>query len=136
MKHGAGEHWEQNRIRQAEKTGTDQQQKKRSYRSETPNVLPALLEVRPDVLASSFGFPDIDAHQQKRNDDGEITEAVDQKAVRFACECNDKAGYGRTDEPRSVDHHGIQRYRVCKVRTIPDHLDNERLSRRHIKRVH
>src|SRR5438477_10165594 len=104
MKHGAGEHREQDRIRQAEKTGTHQQQQERSYRSETRNVLPAFLEIRPDVLARSFDFAGIDAHQQKRNDHGKITEAIDQKAVPFTGEGNDKAGYGRTDESRSVDH--------------------------------
>ena len=78
-----------------------------------------------------------EAHQQKRGDDGEVGDAVDQEAGAFAGARDDEAGNGGADKASGVDQRGVEGDGVAQVLLgAADHLDQEALAAGHVEGVY
>jgi hypothetical protein len=78
--------------------------------------------------------PRPDVHEQQRANHGYIADCIQQEAPAFADGCDYDPGHSRTDDPRSVQHRGVERDGVHDV-SVVNHLDQKRLAGRYVERV-
>jgi hypothetical protein len=78
--------------------------------------------------------PSIDSHQHQAKDDGDVADAIGEKAPAFAEPCDQDAGDGGADHARTVEHGGVQGDGVHEV-VFANHVDEEGLAAWDVKGV-
>ncbi len=76
-----------------------------------------------------------DAHGEQRRDHGDVADRVHEKADSLAEGADENARDRRPDEARCGHHRRVERDRVREILLALDHLDDERLARRHVEGV-
>ena len=125
----------QHAVGHAHQAHEAEEQQQRANRFRVPRIGKALDDAVPGrhrararaSLAST-------SHHEQRADHRHVADRVQQKAPALADSRDDQAGDAGTDDPRAVQHRGVQRDRVDDVVAV-DHLDEERLPRRDVERV-
>ena len=74
-------------------------------------------------------------HHQQADDDGQVADRVEEEQRRDADGGDEDAGDRRADDARAVEDRAVERNGISDVVTT-DHLDHERLAKRHVEGVH